>query len=309
MKTGQCGEQVFFHMQAGTLTIFGSGPMWDYDPKTLLSEQFMTVYNVPWRDLPVHSVVIESGVTRIGEGAFCRTSVQSAVLPETLSEIGDRAFSGSALQSIRFPDGVWSIGESAFCGCACLREVCLPDSVHIGAYGFACTGLERLTFRGQLALAGSTAFGMNSELTELKLPQSGFLGHDLFCSCGLRQADLSESGLQDLPASMFRSCKQLEKVILPPNLRTLGTASLTDTGLKELVLPETVRSFHPLDILNCDKLERIVFLGRKAPDCTPVWSFLQEELVLTIRQDAVGFDVPPWNGQPIERLSEEKLTK
>ena len=299
-----CGEHVSSRLDGGTLTISGDGPMWDFVPDERPSEQRTTAYNTPWREAPVKHVIVEKGVTRIGNGAFSEAGVESAVLPDSLSEIGDWAFAAcGALEEIQLPDSVRKIGTHAFIDCSRLREISLPDCVQVGAYALARTGIQHLLFRGRLASAGNMAFWFNPELEEVKLPPcDGQLGFGLFDSCGLKRADLSESEMQQLPDYMFCGCVQLRDIILPPNVRSLGSSAFVDTGLSTLIFPETVEEFHPGDVIASDRLERIVFLGKKAPACTIYTSFSQKKLVLAIREDAVGFDVPPWSYQPIERL-------
>ena len=258
----------------------------------------------------VQSAVIFSGVTRIGNGAFCKTSLQLAHLPDTLTEIGSWAFADTELEHVGLSSGIQSIGTHAFFRCACLQEVCLPENVSVGAYSFARTGMRRLSFCGRLASAGKMAFWDNPNLTKVKLPPCGSLGYGLFDSCcGLIKADLSESGLEYLPDYMFSCCGQLETVLLPPHVRSIGTGSFMDTGLTELLLPAAVEKFHPGDVIASTRLTRIVFLGSKAPDCTIYSSFQQKDLELVVNKDAEGFDVMPWSGQPIIRLTDSEIER
>ncbi|MBQ7580977.1 MAG: leucine-rich repeat domain-containing protein, partial [Clostridia bacterium] len=92
--TGQCGDNVFwsFNSSTGTLTISGTGKMYDYN----------------WNGSPfyenssIKSVTIQSGVTSIGKDAFswC-SSLTSITIPDSVTNIGDSAFSGcNSLTSI-----------------------------------------------------------------------------------------------------------------------------------------------------------------------------------------------------------------
>lgn len=308
MICGQCGDQVFFRLHDGLLGIFGTGPMWDFKPEKPTAEQQMTFYDTPWRDVMVHRAVVFSGVTRIGNGAFCKTSLQLVHLPDTLTEIGSWAFADTKLEHVGIPSGVHSIGTHAFFRCACLQELLLPETIRIGSYSFAKTGMRWLRFQGPLLSAGKMAFWYNPNLTKLKLPQCGSLGYGVFDSCGLTQVDLSECGLEHLPDYMFSCCEQLKTVFLPPHVQTLGTGSFMSTGLTELVVPEGVTAFHPGDVVGSDKLKRIVFLG-KAPECNVYSSFSQEDLELVVTKNAEGFDVMPWRGRQIIRLTEEEMRK
>ncbi len=96
--SGICGENLTWTQDAaGTLTVSGTGAMKDYNYR-----------GAPWyqsRD-SIKTVVIESGVTAIGEYAF---------------------YGCSSLISITIPEGVTSIGRSAFYGCSSLKDVSITD--------------------------------------------------------------------------------------------------------------------------------------------------------------------------------------
>ena len=87
----------------------------------------------------VESVVIEEGVTAIGNSAFsCCEKLASVTLPTSLRTIGDTAFAGCiSLTRITIPNGVEQIGEQAFYNCIELEEAVLPESVtKIGKWAF-----------------------------------------------------------------------------------------------------------------------------------------------------------------------------
>ena len=71
--------------------------------------------------VPATSVVVEPGLTCIGDYAFDNglPKAKSITLPETLTSIGDEAFSQcAALTEITIPEGVTSLGFHAFAACA-----------------------------------------------------------------------------------------------------------------------------------------------------------------------------------------------
>ena len=105
--SGICGENLTWTLDAaGTLTVSGTGAMKDYNYR-----------GAPWyqsRD-SIKTVVIESGVTTIGDSAFedC-SSLTSITIPEGVTAIGDFAFADcSSLSSITIPEGVTTIGQGS----------------------------------------------------------------------------------------------------------------------------------------------------------------------------------------------------
>ena len=79
-----------------------------------------------YENTDIKTVVINTGVTSIGEGAFesC-TSLTSITFADSskLTSIGKAAFYGSGLTSITIPSSVTSIGEAAFYDCDSLTSV------------------------------------------------------------------------------------------------------------------------------------------------------------------------------------------
>ena len=130
--SGSCGQNVTYkYVEAtNTLTITGTGPMADYSSNT-----------IPWRNYnkEIKKVVIESGVSTIGESAFYGCSkLASAIIPSTVTTIKHSAFGGCwELKSIVIPNGVISIDNSVFTNCYHLGSISIPQSViSIGNYCF-----------------------------------------------------------------------------------------------------------------------------------------------------------------------------
>ena len=107
----------------GTLTISGTGAMKDYD----YSANQSPVYN----NLKVKKVVIEDGVTSIGNWAFesCNNLI-SITIPDGVTSIGAYAFSNCwYLTNITIPNSVTSIENYAFRNCSSLTSITIPNSV------------------------------------------------------------------------------------------------------------------------------------------------------------------------------------
>ena len=147
VESGACGENLTWTLDAaGTLTVSGTGAMKDYNYK-----------GAPWyqsRD-SIKAVVIENGVTTIGEYAFSDcSSLSSITIPEGVTTIGDRAFYGcTGLSSITLPEGVTTIGDSAFWSCDSLTSINIPESVTaIGEDAFSgCKKIQEVFYAGSEA--------------------------------------------------------------------------------------------------------------------------------------------------------------
>ena len=126
--SGTCGDNLEWTFSGGTLTISGEGAMYDYDYDFGYDDYYHTA---PWSELDINEIVVEDGVTSIGESAFSKcTSLTSVAIPDSVTSIGDYAFTNcTSLTSVAIPDSVTSIGFRAFDNCTSLTSVAIPDSV------------------------------------------------------------------------------------------------------------------------------------------------------------------------------------
>ncbi len=140
--SGTCGENLTWVLKDGTLTISGTGKMYDYDFDAFHGR------SQPWGMYiyQIKSVVIEDGVTSIGDNAFKDCSnLTKVTVPSSVTSVGSSAFYDcTALTEISIANGVKSIGGYAFKGCKKLVSITLPDSVtELGSNAFRyCTKLK-----------------------------------------------------------------------------------------------------------------------------------------------------------------------
>ena len=93
VNSGTCGDNLTWTLDdAGTLTISGTGAMYDYSQND----------EAPWgSSFAIKAVVIEEGVTSIGDYAiFYCENVKSVIIPEGVTLIGEGAFVGLNCRSI-----------------------------------------------------------------------------------------------------------------------------------------------------------------------------------------------------------------
>lgn len=132
------------------LTISGSGPMMDFTV-TDDDDGTVTVTDPQWSDYAdeIRSIVVNEGVTAIGDGAFRGMpddpseeeskypKLSDVMLADSVKRIGDEAFAGDPkLKNVQLGRGVTNIGRNAFAGCAA-ADVTIPGSVRtIGSDAF-----------------------------------------------------------------------------------------------------------------------------------------------------------------------------
>lgn len=161
----------------GTLTISGTDmPNYDATPVMIAGwdvSEYAYMYGsecVPWysqRD-KIKKVVIENGVTNIGNYAFYDCSLTSITIPESVTSIGVYAFwCCSGLTSINIPNSVTTLRAGTFACCDSLTSITIPNSVTsiegVCLYGvcgcfFGCSSLTSITIPNSVTSIGSSAF-------------------------------------------------------------------------------------------------------------------------------------------------------
>ena len=150
-------------LSEGVMTVSGTGAMANYAKSSA----------TPWYSdrTDVETVVIESGVTSIGDNAFANCiKLESVSIPASVTSIGENAFSGcgsvAAALTVSFAEGstLESIGNYAFMS-SNLTSISIPASVtSIGqtAFGF-CDNLAKVyIYAPSLTTYGGYAFENNA---------------------------------------------------------------------------------------------------------------------------------------------------
>ena len=217
---GACGVNVRYSLQSDTLTISGTGNMGDYYEG-----------DSPWKILKdkIKTVVIESGVKSIGEGAFNdHTSLESAVIGDSVTTVGKYAFSGcSGLKDVTIGKSVESIGEHAFSGCA-MESVVIGDSVtSIDQYAFSgCESLKTANVGNTLkTISNSTFYGCTSLESVVIGDSVSSIGSHAFYECGsLKTIHLGKS-VATIEYNAFFLCIKLESFTTDDNNKTFKASN------------------------------------------------------------------------------------
>ncbi len=109
-ESNMCGDNLTWELNGGTLTISGSGAMYDWS----------VLKKAPWYSQreSIINVNIQDGVESIGAAAFencvnLGSDTMPVVIPESVKSIGGSAFDGCGkMTDIYVPNSVESIGQN-----------------------------------------------------------------------------------------------------------------------------------------------------------------------------------------------------
>lgn len=260
LASGTCGNNLVWTLaDTGTLSISGTGAMEDY------------LYGgAPWygSSASIKTVLIQEGVTSIGESAFVEcSSLSNIIMPDSLTCIGDYAFWWCGeLGSVTIPSGVTCIGDYAFKYCYCLsiwveadntayssddsgvlfnkdKTILLrvpnllsgnyeiPESViTIGDYAFSeCGWLYGITIPDSVISIGDRAFGDCYSLSNITIPDSvTSIGESLFFGCDNLTAVTIPNSVSTIGNWMFFNCHSLETIKIPDSVTSIGDYAFYD---------------------------------------------------------------------------------
>ena len=220
--SGTCGDAVTWELENGTLTISGTGAMYN----------FSYFGEVPWYPYVnrITTVIIGNGVTSIGMSAFERCLLLSSItIPNSVKTIGGFSFfKCSSLSSIAIPDGVTSIGDYAFDNCTSLSTISIPNSVtSIGDSAFyVCVSLTAITVSGGNAnYSSENGILFNKDKTTLLRYPAGktdtsytvpdsvtTLGNRAFERCSSLSSVSIHNGVTSIGSDVFEGCDSLTTI-------------------------------------------------------------------------------------------------
>ena len=237
---GKCGDNLTWSLSAdGTLTISGTGPMYDYNYDG-------NGETAPWGDL-ITSAVLEDGVTNIGQWAFVNcVSLTAVTIPDSVASIGNNAFYNcSSLTGVTIPGGVTAIEADTFRECSSLRSVDIPEGVtviRVSAF-YGCGSLSSVVIPEGVASIGSAAFYNCTNLASVTIPSSvTSIGMEAFSYCE-NLTDVYYSGSVEQWARIDVGSARYNAKLLNANIHCSddgGAAPSTPAGISVSVGGEAV---------------------------------------------------------------------
>ena len=258
IASGQCGY--YSHLtwvltEDGTLTISGNGKMKNYSTSSV----------APWytKRTKILSVVVEDGVTSIGDYAFYAClKLASVTLPEGIKSIGHNGFRDcTKLAEVTIPESVTSIDSSTFYGCSSLTSVTIPEGVtSISFEAFkGCSSLMSVTIPESVTRIDCSAFSNCSSLTSVTIPESVTNIDNLaFSGCSSLTSVTISGSAASIGENVFDGCSGLTSVTIAEGVTSIGRGAFRDcSSLTSVTIPEGVTSIGEYAFYGCSSLSNI----------------------------------------------------
>ena len=244
IDSGSCGKNVNYELYDDyTLRIYGNGAMSTFGN---WGDGVLHDTSVPWiyEIEKIKAVVIENGVTRIGENSFNQcTSLTKVTIPNSVKSIGHQAFFACiALTDITIPNSVTSIEWAAFYNCKALTKINIPNSVIFirgGAFD-SCSSLAEVNLPNGIEKIEDRVFEYCSSLVRINIPNSvTIIEEDAFKGC----SSLSEINIPNSVTSIGRGafyyCDKLKYVKIGENVKEIDVLAFPQDDDEDLVIEIT----------------------------------------------------------------------
>lgn len=343
--SGYCGaenqeESVQWKYDESTkvLTIFGNGPMADYEG--IADTDVGTDNDLrPWKPYlnQITEVHIEEGVTAIGNSAFRgMKALKKANIPASIQHLGDYIFRHDEV----LEEVIWAEGFEA----AETTDVDSNQNVYTGKYlptsmfdfcselgkdkeltewlpksfeGVGCAAVRRTQFTvdfdnwSNLKYIGAYAFSMMRNLESFtvtddiefglrKNPQVPDGTSNALQGSGLKKMIVRT---EKLPYAIVRGCEKLSVIDLGSNPTIIGDSEFAGTAIEKIDIPKSVTKVDACAFANCQNLKRVTFYGETALHHVPfpacgIETFIIEEGAKITSDDSNPFREQPTGSYP-----------
>ena len=265
--TNKCGDHLYWHYSNNTMTITGSGAMYD-DPDLLSYRQ------EPWYPERVNHIVLPDGITHIGNVAFADcANLTNIDIPSSVTSLGDGAFSWTGLQFVTIPASVTTMGEQVFETCNDLRTIlyegnptiinnqtvhpligCVHlDTIITPAALWHCTSAEQALE----ARYGVPHKARYIEVTDGELTKQA-MSYIAQNSSALEVLDLTAATNTTLPLGALMNSYCLSYLYLPEQIQTVPEMLAEDCySLMEIIIPATVTEIGNYAFAGCSNVWRM----------------------------------------------------
>ena len=260
-----------------TLTISGTEDMLDYSD---LSDR-------PWYEYAdkIEKVVIQEGVTSIGQNAFCGCrSLTSVSIPSSVYSIKYGAFESCySITSINIPATVSSFSPEAFNYCDKLMAINIasghPEYKTIDGNVYTKTGGTLIRFapgkstfdiKSDVEYIGEAAVACCNNLTSVTIPSNvKEILSNAFEGCNLKKVNMSE-GLRKINGGAFAYCHELTEVTIPNSVvSAYNTPFYYCSKLKVANIGTGLQYFTPQMFFGCESLQNI-YVAKDNPNIKSV---------------------------------------
>ena len=304
LDSGACGENLTWALyDDGLLKISGTGRMYDYvkytqpspwykyrnepyiseDGKTILNSdgtKYLSAtdyYNDNPNGYKIKNIVIDEGVTYIGDWAFYRVCVDELTIPEGVEETG--------IFCIRYSPTI--------------KKINLPNSLKV-LDDFAISRnyeLETINFGTGLEKIGTAGLQSNTSLKSVSFPAS-LTQINTQLSPAYTNADINYNAV-----GLLEGCTSLKTVSLG-SVNSIPQRTFLGTAIENVIIPNTVEYIGEYAFYKCGQLKTVSFEQNSQCSLIESYAFLQCPMLTSVTGGTAieTIEQNVFNGSPLSEF-------
>ncbi|MBR6513922.1 MAG: leucine-rich repeat protein [Clostridia bacterium] len=248
VKSGKCGDNITWSVSGDTMTLTGSGKMYDYSGYE----------DIPWYDIKfgIRNLVIANGITYIGDYAFSAMGILDLVIPDSVTEIGDYSFDNSCHGTVTLGKNLKKIGHHAF-AMGYYSDIKFGDKLEeIGDFAFKDSHdlKNPVVIPNGVKVISNGAFAY-SAMTSVVIPDSvESIGDFAFFCANITKAEIGKN-VKHIGKSAFSGCHELKQIVLPATVESFGDEAFYGcTTMKSITVFPSVKTIGESVFDNCNEL-------------------------------------------------------
>ena len=220
----------------------------------------------PWRNLDINKVVINEGITRIGDFSFDRVKYKEIELPSTLKEIGSWGICNESVENYNIAASnknfstdnygvLYNVGKTHLYGYPggkdAVDEYTIPDSVEIVEDGALSNAkIDKLVYGKNVSSMGNWQACTAKEVyiedgkNEFKFGKGGFGQFKSLEKITLNRVKTIPGASSDTGGA-FTGLNNLKEVNFAEGLVEIGNQAFLGTNIEELVFPDSLETIGP----------------------------------------------------------------
>ena len=242
------------------------------------------------------SIVFPENLQTIDINAFIYAGLETLVFNDQLENIYEKSFAHNlSLKTIEIPASLSGLGDNVFIGCSEIANITVdPLSTHflleddilydfeqkqiilyspartaikfivpqtienIRGGAFTCAQFEEIEFNDVITTIPSYAFYNAKNLKSITLPENITSAEEnAFDSATALSSFHFSSDFEEISYAMFSKTVSLKKITFSYNLKRIEMFSFMQSGLEELIVPETVEFIGEWAFAGCYILENV----------------------------------------------------
>lgn len=210
----------------------------------------------------ISSIELPETLREILSAVFAGTSIESVELPASVEYLHDAFFGAYDLKTVKLNDGLKTLKGSCF-GFTQIETLEIPDSVEYinGDCFYECEKFNGMTF----ASPDRTDY-INMENGMVKHKTVNWKGEDSnevqFYLCKNTEEKFEDplEGIDAIGEYCFLTANNLREIVIPEGIRSLDNAAIFRcAGVKNISLPSTLEHLKSKTFMSLDSLESITF--------------------------------------------------